>query len=67
MRLRHCPLEYDTIYTNTPSIADYTTENGVVYCRLYTPELYDDGRIENVIAYTPIDDEIRFGYRYHSR
>lgn len=66
MRLRHCPLEYDTIRTNTPSIADYTTKNGVVYCQLYVPEFYDDNDAysENVTAYTPIDGEIRFGYRY---
>ena len=63
MRMRHCPLEYDTIRTNSPSIADYTTENGVVYCRLYAPELYNDDNYywDNVTAYTPIDGEIRFG------
>lgn len=66
MRMRHCPLEYDTISTNSPSIADYTTENGVVYCRLYVPELYNDDDLycDNVAAYTPVDGEIRFGYRY---
>lgn len=66
MRMRHCPLEYDTIHTNSPSIADYTTENGVVYCRLYVPELYSDDNYycDNITAYTPIDGEIRFGYRY---
>lgn len=66
MRLRHCPLEYDTIRTNHPSITDYTTKNGVVYCRLYVPELYSDDNLycDNVTAYTPVDGEIRFGYRY---
>lgn len=65
MLLKTYPIDFDTIVHEYPTIAECTTEDGIICCQLYDPEVYADGRryCSGILGYTPIDGAVSFGYR----